>query len=71
MPFSFFGKAFSFDLQEKKIIKNLRDWIIKNFGKHPVLSSKYITKLADIPVFGAKKEDSGYYNDFDLQVKIV
>jgi len=49
----------------------LRDWIGKTFTKHPVLSSKYITKLGDAAHFGAKREDSGKYYDFDLQVKVA
>lgn len=70
-PFSFFGKSFSFDKTEQKTIKNYREWISKTFNKHPVLSSKYITKLEDVPRVGAKKEDSGKYYDFDLQVKVA
>ena len=35
-----------------------------------MLSNQYITKLADIRRVGSKKEN-GYYDDFDLQVKIT
>ena len=64
-PFAYFGKTFSFDVKEKKVISGIREWIQKTFAKHPVLSEKYITKLKDIPEFGAKRENGKYY-DFDL-----
>lgn len=34
-----------------------------------MLSNQYITQLADIRAVGSKKEN-GYYDDFDLQVRI-
>ena len=64
-PFAYFGKTFSFDISEKKTINNLRDWIAKTFAKNNVLSEKYITKLKDVPEFGAKR-DNGKYFDFDI-----
>lgn len=64
-PFAYYGKTFSFDISEKKIITSQREWIAKTFAKHPVLSERYITKLKDIPEFGGKRETGRYY-DFDL-----
>lgn len=70
-PFQFFGKQFSFEASEKKTIRQFREWIGKSFAKHHILSSKYITPLAEVPQKGAKNPDSGRYYDFDLQVKVV
>lgn len=52
-------------MSEKKIIKNLREWIGKTFSKHPVLSQKYVTKLKNVPEAG-ERNAAGYFNDFDL-----
>lgn len=38
-PFLFYGKAFSFDNTEKKIITNLRKWIGTSFSKQQMLSN--------------------------------
>ena len=70
MPFNYYGKTFSFEKSEQKIINQHRDWISKNFAKHSILSNRYITSLKDVPEHGKKKENGKYY-DFDLQVKIV
>eukprot|EP00347_Sterkiella_histriomuscorum_P003620 403363589 len=70
-PFSFYGKQFSFEASEKKTIKYYRDWLAKAFAKNHILSSKYITPLADIPQKGGKQPENGKYYDFDLQVRVV
>lgn len=69
-PFAYLGKTFSFEAAEKKTINGLREWIPKTFAKHNILSERYISKLKDVPVVGAKRENGKYY-DFDLQVKVV
>ncbi|TNV79559.1 hypothetical protein FGO68_gene16809 [Halteria grandinella] len=69
-PFVYFGKSFSFERSEHKIITACREWTAKSFQKHKVLNERYITKLTDVPVAGGKKEDDRYY-DVDLQVKVV
>ena len=69
-PFAYYGKSFSFEKSEQKVINNCRDWISKSFAKHPVLTERYITKLKDVQAKGAKM-DTGRYYDFDLQVKIL
>lgn len=69
-PFNFFGKSFTFEKSEQKIIKTLRQWTSQSFNKHQMMSTQYITKLEDIPKVGGKN-DRGKYYDFDLQVKIV
>ena len=69
-PFAYFGKSFSFEKAEQRTITSYRDWVAKSFAKHRVLSERYITKLSDVPVEGAKR-DTGRYYDFDLQVKIT
>lgn len=69
-PFAYLGKQFSFEAAEKKTITTLREWIAKSFVKHNILSERYISKLKDIPVVGAKRE-TGKYHDFDLLVKVV
>ena len=69
-PFSFFGKTFTFDKIEQKIIKDLRAWIISSFEKHAMVSGQYITRLEDMPQVG-KKQESGKYYDVDLQVKVL
>ena len=64
-PFSFFGKTFTFERSEQKIIKVLRKWIPNTFSAKQVLSNEYITKLSDVPRDGAKNE-KGYFKEFDL-----
>lgn len=70
MPFAYYGKTFSFEQPEKKIINSQRDFIAKNFPKSSVLSNRYITPLKDVPEQGKKRENGKYY-DFDVQGKIV
>lgn len=43
IPFSYYGKAISFEKSEQKIISSYRDWISKNFPKKSVLSNRFIT----------------------------
>lgn len=64
-PFMFFGKSFSFDKSEQKIIRSLRSWLTENFAKHQMVSNQYITKLSDALNAGGKNENGKYY-DFDL-----
>lgn len=66
----FYGKSFSFDKAEQKIIRTLRNWLTESFAKQQMISNQYITNLADAPKVGGKN-DLGKYYDFDLQVKIT
>jgi len=52
----FFGKSFSFDKTEQKIIRSLRSWLTENFAKHQMVSNNYITKLEDAPKVGGKND---------------
>jgi hypothetical protein len=70
-PFSFSGKSFTFEFDERKTIRALREWKSKIFDQKPVLTSQYITKLSDVPSAGAKGEHSEYFPNFDLEVKII
>lgn len=69
-PFLYFGKSFSFEKSEHALITKCRDWINKSFPKNKVLSDRYITKLANVPDQGRKRETGKYY-DFDLQGKVI
>ena len=70
IPFSYYGKTFTFEKSEQKIINSYREWVTRMFGKHQMLSSQYITKLSEASEQG-KKRDNGKYYDIDLQVKVV
>ena len=39
-PFLFYGKTFSFDNSEKKLINALRTWNTANFAKNSVFASR-------------------------------
>lgn len=69
-PFAYFGNKFSFEKSEQKVITRCRDWVGKSFAENPVLSSRYITKLKDVPEEGKKRENGKYY-DFDLHVRVA
>lgn len=69
-PFIFYGKTFSFDNSEKKIISALRNWSSTNFAKNQMLNNQYITKLSDVKEKFSKNEHGKFY-DFDLQVKVA
>lgn len=48
----------------------MRQWTNSIFKKNEVLTSKYITKLSQVPTVGKGKDGKAGY-DFDLQVKIL
>ena len=64
-PILFFGKTFSFDNSEKKLINALRTWSTANFTKNKMLTDKFITKLSEVKEKFGKNEQGKYY-DFDL-----
>ncbi len=70
-PFAFFGKSFTFDKIENKIIRSLRSWAKKSFQEHMLLPQKWVTKLKDIPKVGGQQPETGKFFDFDLICKII
>ena len=72
-PFSFFGKSIQIELNEHKILRELRKWAIKAFETKPVLSNQFIFKLNMVNEATVTEGENGEpkCNDFDIQVKIV
>lgn len=70
VPMTFYGKTFSFDNHEKKLITAMRQWASANFEKNQMLSNKFITPLSEVKEKFSKNEHGKFY-DFDLQVKIL
>lgn len=52
-------------------MQSLRKWTASIFVKHPVLTSKYITKLQAVPSVGGPRGEGRSGIDFDVQVKIL